>query len=163
MRRLLAFVCVVVFVDTMFYAAIVLLGLGLMVAASVAFAFGDSIVVLDVARFAQGVGGAASWAGALGWLIEAAPRERRGEMIGTSLGAAVAGSLFGPALGAAAGGVGQEPVFARGGVIGPPMMAWALRMPAPARGADARFRTLLAAIKDRRVAAGMWLTTLPGI
>src|SRR3954468_21179751 len=46
----------------------VLLGLGLMTVASVAFAFADSIVLLDVARFVQGVGGAASWAGAMGWL-----------------------------------------------------------------------------------------------
>src|SRR3954454_6248626 len=58
----------------------VLLGLTLLVASSIAFAFGDSIVVLDIARFAQGLGGAATWAGALAWLIGAAPRERRGEL-----------------------------------------------------------------------------------
>jgi MFS family permease len=211
MRRLLAFVCVVVFVDTMFYAAItpllpelsdrfelsktgagilagayaagtfvgalpggwlaaragvrttVLLGLGLMVAASVAFAFAEDIVVLDVARFAQGVGGAASWAGALGWLIEEAPRERRGELIGTGLAAAVAGSLFGPVLGAGAEAISHEAVFGGVGVLGLVLMAWALRMPSAAHGAEARFRTLLASIGDRRVAAGMWLTTLPGV
>ena len=43
----------------------VLAGLALMVVASIAFAFARSIVVLDVARFVQGVGGAASWAGAM--------------------------------------------------------------------------------------------------
>ena len=48
--------------------ATVLLGLGLMSVSSVAFAFGDSILVLDIARFAQGVGGAASWAGAMAWV-----------------------------------------------------------------------------------------------
>jgi MFS family permease len=211
MRRLLAFVCVVVFVDTMFYAAItpllpelsdrfglsktgagvlagayaagtfagaipggwlaaragtrntVLLGLGLLVAASVAFAFADSIVVLDVARFAQGVGGAASWAGALGWLIEAAPRERRGQMIGTGLGAAVAGSLFGPVVGAAAEAVSHEAVFGGVGVLGLALMAWAVRMPGAVHGTDARLRSLIASIGDRRVAAGMWLTALPGV
>src|SRR4051794_12626159 len=41
----------------------VLLGLALMTLASVAFAFAESVVVLDAARFLQGVGGAASWAG----------------------------------------------------------------------------------------------------
>src|SRR3954467_15309534 len=46
----------------------VLLGLALMVIASVAFAFADNVVMLDLARFVQGVGGAASWAGAMGWL-----------------------------------------------------------------------------------------------
>src|SRR3954470_20177734 len=79
----------------------VLLGLALLVASSIAFAVGDSIVVLDIARFVQGLGGAASWAGALAWLIGAAPRERRGELIGTALAAAVAGALFGPGPGAA--------------------------------------------------------------
>ena len=44
----------------------VLLGLGLMVASSVTLYFADDIVALDVARFIQGIGGAASWARALG-------------------------------------------------------------------------------------------------
>jgi MFS family permease len=211
MRRLIAFVCVVVFVDTMFYAAItpllpelsdrydlsktgagvlaaayaagtfagalpggwlaaragvrptVLLGLGLLVASSVAFAFADTVVVLDVARFAQGVGGAASWAGALGWLIEAAPRDRRGELIGTGMAAAVGGSLFGPVLGAGADAISHEAVFGGVGVLGAVLMGWALRMPGAAGGRDARLGTLLASLADRRVAAGMWLTALPGV
>ena len=58
--------------------ATVLLGLGLMIGSSIAFAFADSIAVLDTARFVQGVGGAASWAGAMAWVAGAAPRERRG-------------------------------------------------------------------------------------
>jgi MFS family permease len=211
MRRLLAFVCLVVFVDTLFYAAItpilpeltdrfgltktaagvlaaaypagtfvgalpggwlaaragvrptVLLGLGLLVVSSAAFAFGDSIVVLDVARFVQGVGGAASWAGALGWLIGSAPGERRGQYIGTALAAAVAGALFGAVLGAAAGALGQEPVFCGVAVLGLAMMAWALRMPGAEPEGDSRLRTLISSLRDRRVAAGMWLTTLPGV
>jgi MFS family permease len=210
-RRLLVFVCVVVFVDTMFYAAItpllpslsdrfelsktaagvlaaaypagtflgalpggwlaarvgvrptVLLGLGLLVAASVVFAFASSVVVLDVARFAQGIGGAASWAAALGWLIGAAPRARRGQLIGTALAAAVAGALFGPVLGAAADAIGQEPVFGGVGVLGTALMAWAARMPAAPRGTATPLRTLLWSLMDRRVAAGMWLTTLPSV
>jgi MFS family permease len=211
MRRLVAFVCVVVFVDTLFYAAItpilpeltdrygltktaagvlaaaypagtfvgalpggwlaarvgvrptVLLGLGLLVVSSVAFAFGDDIVVLDVARFVQGIGGAASWAGALGWLIGVAPRERRGQYIGTALAAAVAGALFGPVLGAAADAVGQAPVFGGVAVVGVAMMIWSLRMPAAQPEGDSRFKTLIGSFADRRVAAGMWLTTLPGV
>ena len=211
MRRLLAFVCLVVFVDTLFYAAItpilpalseehglsktaagvlaaaypagtfigalpggwmaarlgvrptVLLGLGLLVVASIGFAFADSIVVLDVARFVQGVGGAASWAGALGWLIGAAPRDRRGQYIGTALAAAVAGALFGPVLGAAAGALGQEPVFGAVAVLGLGLMAFSLRMTAQQPEGDSRLRTLIASLGDRRVAAGMWLTTLPGL
>jgi MFS family permease len=210
-RRLLAFTCVVVFVDTLFYAAItpilpeltdrygltktaagvlaaaypagtfvgalpggwlaarvgvrptVLLGLGLLVVSSLAFAFGNDIVLLDVARFIQGVGGAASWAGALGWLIGAAPRDQRGQYIGTALAAAVAGALFGPVLGALAGALGQEPVFGGVAVIGLAMMAWSLQMEAQQPEGDSRLRTMLASLRDRRVAAGMWLTTLPGL
>ncbi len=211
MRRLLAFVCTIVFVDTLFYAAItpilpelsdqyglsktaagvlaaaypagtfagalpggwmaarlgvratVLIGLGLMVVASIGFALGDSIVVLDVSRFVQGVGGAASWAGALGWLIGAAPREQRGQYIGTALAAAVAGALFGPVLGAAAGALGQEPVFGAVAVVGAGLMVFSLRMEAQEPEGDSRLRTLIGSLSDRRVAAGMWLTTLPGV
>jgi MFS family permease len=211
MRRLVAFVCVVVFVDTMFYAAItpllptlkdqydlsksaagilaaaypagtlvgaipggwmasrfgvrrtVISGLGLMVGASVAFAFADNIVVLDIARFTQGLGGAASWAGALGWLIGAAPRDRRGELIGTGLAAAVAGALFGPVLGAAAHALGQGPVFGAVGVAGVGLMLWASRLEGADVGGATSWRTLLSSLGDRRVAAGMWLTTLPSI
>jgi MFS family permease len=100
----------------------VLAGLALLVGASLTFAVADSIVVLDIARFAQGLGGAASWAGAFGWLIGAAPRERRGELIGTAIAAAVGGALFGPVLGAAADELGQGPVFGAVGVAGVGLM-----------------------------------------
>jgi MFS family permease len=210
-RRLVAFACVVVFVDTMFYAAItpllpelrdtlgmsktaagilaaaypagtfigalpggwlaarvgvkptVLLGLSLLVASSVAFAVGDTVAVLDAARFAQGLGGAATWAGALAWLIGAAPRERRGELIGTALAAAVAGALFGPVLGALADQLGQEPVFGAIALVGIGMMIWAARMPGAQPDVVTPVRTVVASLADRRVAAGMWLTTLPSL
>ena len=58
-----------------------LLGLGMLGAASLAFGFGANIVVLDAARFVQGVAGALAWSGALSWLILAAPggAPRRGD------------------------------------------------------------------------------------
>jgi MFS family permease len=141
----------------------VIAGLALLVASSVAFAFAGSIVVLDVARFAQGLGGAASWAGAFGWLIGAAPRERRAELIGTALAAAVGGALFGPVLGAAADALGQEPIFGAVAVAGLAMMVWATRMESVAPAAATSFKLLMASLGDRRVAAGMWLTTLPSV
>ena len=73
-----------------------LLGLALMVAGEPRLRVrGESFVVLDAARFVQGVGGAASWAGAIGVDPGAAPREQRGQMIGTAMGAAIAGALSG--------------------------------------------------------------------
>jgi MFS family permease len=140
----------------------VLTGLGLMAASSVAFAFGESVLVLDVARFLQGVGGAASWAGALAWLIGAAPVERRGELIGSALGAAIAGALLGPALGAAADAFGPDIVFSSAALVGAAMMAWALRMP-PVDPEGASLRALRVGLRDRGMYAGMWLVALPGL
>src|SRR5262249_28842010 len=51
------------------------------------------------------------WSGALTWLITVAPEEKRGSIIGTALGTAVAGALLGPALGAIAASVGTGPLF----------------------------------------------------
>ena len=56
----------------------VVVGLTILIVSSLVFAFANSIVVLDVARYVQGLGGAASSAAAVGWLVGAWPRERRG-------------------------------------------------------------------------------------
>ena len=143
--------------------ATVLLGLGLLVASSVAFAFADSIAVLDAARFVQGIGGAASWAGAMAWVASAAPRDRRGEMIGTAMGAAVAGALVGPAIGTLADAVGVTPAFCGVAVVGAALAAWALRTPPAQPEGTSPPRELVAAVRDGRVAAGMWLITVPGL
>ena len=42
-------------------------------------------------------------------------------------------------------------------------MAFSLRMEAQEPEGDSRLRTLIGSLGDRRVAAGMWLTTLPGV
>jgi len=138
-------------------------GLSIMAVSSVAFAFGESIVVLDVARFVQGVGGAMTWAGALGWLIGEAPSERRGELIGSAMGAAIVGALFGPVLGALADVAGPEPVFSGVAVLGALLAAWALRTPPAAPEGTSTPRELLAALRDGRVAGGIWLIAVPGL
>ncbi len=94
----------------------VISGLILLGFSSLAFGFAGEIVLLDLARFAQGVSGALIWSGALTWLITTAPPERRGSVVGTALGTAVAGALFGPILGALAAEVGTEAIF--GAVLG---------------------------------------------
>jgi predicted MFS family arabinose efflux permease len=143
--------------------ATVLLGLVLMTASSLVFAFADSIVVLDAARFVQGIGGAASWAGALAWVASAAPRDRRGEMIGTTLAAAIAGALAGPVVGVVADAAGIAPTFCAVAVVGVLLAAWALSTPpAPAEGTSPP-RELLAALLDGRVAGGIWLIAVPAL
>jgi predicted MFS family arabinose efflux permease len=141
----------------------VVLGLSLMSATSVAFAFAHSIVVLDLARFVQGIGGAFSWAGALGWLVGAAPRERRAEMIGSAVGAAIVGALFGPVLGAAAAAVGTAPVFCTVAAAGLVLIAWAASTPPRAPTSPPSADQLRAALRDHRVATGMWLMLIPGM
>jgi MFS family permease len=89
----------------------VLTGLTLMGLSSLGFAWSESFSSLAAARFVQGAGSAFTWAGAFSWLLAAAPRERRGELIGTAMGAAVFGALCGPVVGALAAAVGRAAVF----------------------------------------------------
>src|SRR4051794_16131832 len=134
-----------------------------MVVTSVAFAFGTSVIVLDIARFVQGVGSALSWAGAMGWLIPAAPPDRRGEMIGSAMGAAFIGVLLGPLLGGAAHALGRAVVFC--GVAGAGLVLTAVSVRIPGRRPTnlPRLRDLAIAARDPKVALGMWLTTVPGL
>jgi MFS family permease len=141
----------------------VLVGLALMTVASVAFAFAETVVLLDVARFIQGVGGAASWAGAMGWLAGAAPREKRGELIGSAMGAAIAGALFGPVLGVLADLVGHQAVFCSVGVVGVGLIVWTLRTPGVAPVGDGSLRGLWRSLSDGQVRTGLLLITVPGL
>src|SRR4051794_10422190 len=95
--------------------ATVVVGLALLITASITFAFANSIVVLDIARFVQGLGSAASWAGALGWLIGAAPRDGRAGLIGSAKGATSVGALLRAVLLAAAAGPGLPIIFTAAG------------------------------------------------
>src|SRR4029077_1672394 len=143
-----------------------LAGVSLTAGASVAFGFADSAWMLGAARLLQGVGSALSWAGALAWLVAAAPRERRGELIGTTMGAAVFGALLGPVIGAIATVAGGRGTFLGGGLIGgAPPPGRALGAPArgggppPPRGARPHPQPIHELFRraDRRLLGGMWL------
>jgi MFS family permease len=138
----------------------VVLGLTLMSVAGLAFAFGDSVVVLDGARFVQGVGGACSWAAGMAWLAMEAPRERRGELLGGAMGAAIFGVQLGPGVGAVASAIGQEITFSSTVAFGVALGVWAWATPAPGAQAEA-LATPSAALRSRTMLAGMWLTALP--
>jgi MFS family permease len=140
----------------------VLGGLALMSIASLGFALAGSIWTLALARLAQGFGSAFSWAGGLAWLMSATPRERRGELLGTAMGAAVFGALLGPVLGALADVVGTRPAFltvTAGGVV---LIGWALTTPGAPPEAQ-RLRAAGAALRERLLAAGLWLVALPSL
>jgi predicted MFS family arabinose efflux permease len=141
-----------------------LVGLALLAASSVAFGLGNSVAVLDASRFLQGVSGALCWSGALAWLVATAPVDRRGSMIGTTMGLAVAGALLGPALGTAAVQFGDVLVFSLVGAAALGLAAWAATFPGnPDAASIPDRRTLLRGLRDRSVQAGGWLNTLYGL
>ncbi|HZN87423.1 MAG TPA: MFS transporter [Thermoleophilaceae bacterium] len=140
-----------------------LLGLSMLGATSLAFAFADQIVLLDAARFVQGVGGACMWASGMAWLVSASPPERRGELIGAALSAAIVGVLLGPVLGGAATVISQEVVFSGVAVLAAGLGAWALSMPGVPPEESPGLRALLRALGRPSVLAGFWLFTLPAL
>ena len=211
MRRLLALASAIVFIDAMFFAAIVpllptyveefglsktgagilaaaypagtllgslpggwlaarlgvrptvVVGLALLITSSIAFAFADSIVVLDVARFVQGLGSAASWAGALGWLVgcRAARAPRRADRLGDG---------GRDRRRAARPGARRRRGQPRHGA-GVHRRRRRRRRAAGVGAADAAsqvpprtpMRRVVAGLRDPRIATGMWLVVLVGL
>ncbi|MES1247834.1 MAG: MFS transporter [Actinomycetota bacterium] len=207
MRRLLLLVSVLVFVDTMLYAALtpllpdivhsktragvlvaayatgalvgglpggvaavrlgarraVLVGLTAMGLASVDFAFAGSFGALFAARLVQGLGSAFTWAGAFAWLLAAAPRNRRGALIGTAMGSATFGALFGPVVGAAAALAGRDVVFAALAGLAVVLAALTLRIATVPEEPLPSLASILAALRERRFLAGLALMALPSL
>jgi MFS family permease len=140
-----------------------LAGLALLGFSSLAFAFAGQIVLLDGARFLQGVGGACMWAAGMAWLVSAAPPDRRGELIGAALSAAIVGVLLGPVLGGAASVISPEVVFSAVSVGAAVLAAWAWTMPAAEPEPSPGIRAMLRALGRPAVLVGFWLFTIPAL
>jgi MFS family permease len=138
----------------------VLVGLASLAGSSIVFGFADQAWVLEAARFAQGLGGACTWAGGFAWLLAGQPVERRGALIGSTIAAAIGGVMLGPVLGAAAVELSPELIFggvAAGAVL---LAAWALQVPAP-HFEGAGLSGLLKARRGAALWVALGLVTLP--
>jgi MFS family permease len=145
------------------FRSAMLVGLGLIAASSVVFAFAKSVVLLDLARFAEGVGGACAWTGGLAWLIAAAPVERRGEVIGSALAAAIFGILLGPVIGSVATVAGQEAVFSVVAAIAVALFSWVSTTPGAPSQRPPSPRAVLARMFSGPVVVAFWLVVLPSV
>ncbi|MGH8733590.1 MAG: MFS transporter, partial [Burkholderiales bacterium] len=211
MRRLLLLVGGIVFVDTMFFAALTPLlpdyadefnlskagagvlsaaypagalvggipgglatarfgarptaitGLLLIAVSTFVFANADSIWLLDLSRFVQGLGSAAAWTAGLTWLVGETPSERRGQTIGTAMAAAIVGALFGPVLGGAAAVVGEPAAFGTAGLAAVGLAAWAFVTHAPPPTQPQPLGVLLRGLRSERIALGIWFVALPAL
>jgi MFS family permease len=141
----------------------VVTGLTLMSAATLVFGFASSAVLLDLARFVQGIGGACTWAGSLAWLASAVPADRRAAALGVAFGAAVGGALFGPVVGALASRAGTGPTFAGATVAGGCLIVASLLVRVPSGDESQSLRSALLALRDPSLSGGMWLTFLAGL
>lgn len=138
----------------------VLVGTALTAAASLGFGLAGSAWALALARLAQGIGSAFSWAGALAWVVSAGAPQRRGTLIGTVMGAAVFGALLGPALGALATLAGVRWTF-----LGVGAACFAVCAGVAASPAAAAHPQPLSALRrvNERLLAGLWLVALPSL
>jgi MFS family permease len=141
----------------------VLLGLAGMGLASLGFAFADSFSSLFAARLVQGIGSGFTWAGAFAWLLAAAPRDRRGQLIGSAMGAAVFGALFGPAVGAAAALAGREAVFAALASLSVVLGVWTLRIAEAPEEEQPSAAVVAGALRNRLFSAGLALMSLASL
>jgi MFS family permease len=139
-----------------------LAGLVGLAVSSLVFAFAQEVWLLDAARFAQGLAGSCTWAAGFAWVVERAPAERRGEVIGTPLAAAIIGTLIGPAIGTLADEIGPEPVFCGVAVAAVALCLPAAREPAPP-GEAADLSRVAAAARAGGIRLGIWLVLLPAL
>lgn len=137
-----------------------LVGIGVF---SPAFGFADHIVILDLARFLQGASGALMWAGAISWVVSAAPLSRRGELLGTMMAAAVVGELLGAPMGALAHAVGTEIVFSLVLVLAIGLIALALTIPDAEEVGGQSLREALSRLRGSLVPRALLMQAAPAI
>lgn len=134
-----------------------------MAASSLAFGLASGFAMLLVARVLQGIASAFTWSGAFSWILASAPRKRRGELIGSAMGAAVVGALFGPVVGVVAALTGRGATFSALVALAGLLALWCLRLESPS--AESRGQCFRAAERrppPREAGVGFSRTLLRG-
>lgn len=140
-----------------------LLGLLLLSATSLPFGFANEYWMLVTLRLGEGFASALSWVAAFTWVFARAPEERRGQMLGTVISAAVVGALVGPALGGVAGTIGIVPVFTTVSLLGVAVALWTSLTPAPPPDHDLPKLRSLSSLLHPRLYTPLWLISLSPI
>jgi MFS family permease len=99
----------------------------------------------------------------LTWLVSVSPPEKRGSVIGTALGTAVAGALFGPALGALAATVGTEQVFSGVLLVALALAAFAARLPDAEVSEQQDLRAVAETIFTRPIVLATAFVAIPSV
>ncbi len=141
----------------------VLVSLFVMAAAALVFAFGQTIGVLYVGRFLQGIAGAASWTAGLAWLVQGTSKARRGEALGFGIGAGVVGAQLGPVLGSVAHLVGRGPAFAGTAMAAGVIAAFAMRMPEAQVSLDSNRTSPWALLRNSRYLVALMIFVIPSM
>jgi MFS family permease len=141
----------------------VVTGLAILTGTTIAFGLAHNAWSLDLARFFQGVSSAFTWTGALAWLVAASPPGRRGQLIGSAFGAAIAGALLGPVVGAVASYTGTAPAFGAVAALAVVMLVAAWRTPAASPEQPQPLWMLIRALSAPRIRIGIWLVALPAL
>ncbi len=141
----------------------ILVSLGLMAVAALVFAFGQTIEMLYVGRFLQGLAAAVSWTAGLAWLVQGTSRERRGEALGFGIGAGVVGAQLGPVLGTVAHFVGRGPAFAATALVSVLIAALVLRMPEPQVDEQTTSASPLRLLRDGRYLIALMILVIPSM
>jgi predicted MFS family arabinose efflux permease len=131
-------------------------------ATSVAFALVHGYDALLAARFAQGLAGATCWTGAMVWLLEVAPVQRRGELLGFAFGVSEAGAIAGPVVGGVAAAAGRSLTFIAIAVLCLLLAVATSRFPSPPLGESRRLR-LRSMLSSADVRTAVWIAILPAV
>ena len=140
-----------------------LASLFVLAAMNIWFGFAQRFAELLVIRFVQGAAGALCWSAAFAWLVEVAPRQRRGEMIGVLAGASAAGAMLGPAVGGTAVMLGRSEAFCGVAAVALLLVAIGGRYREPLTGPIPSFASIRLAHRSRRVLGVLWLVAVPGL